>query len=187
MKNKKAALTLIELLVVVLIIGILSAIALPQYEKVVLKAKAQNLRILTNSVAQAYQNYFDLNGEWPTSIDAIDIDIDGVLPYKLSEGAILVGDDWQSIKDGRKNDDFQIVITYNHRYGYLTVGQYLKGSYKYSGFIFIHETGGVAKQYRKKLLCMSEKTYTNATFCEKILNTSTPLNTSYYYQKLFEM
>ena len=75
MKNKKAF-TLIELLVVVLIIGILAAIAVPQYQKAVKKSRAveaiSNLRALMNA-----QEIFHLaNGTYTTNLDNLDIKLD---------------------------------------------------------------------------------------------------------------
>ena len=65
--------TLIELLVVVLIIGILSAIALPQYEKAVEKAKAMQGLVLLKSVAQAAESYYLANGQYPIKFEDLDI------------------------------------------------------------------------------------------------------------------
>ncbi len=50
--------TLIELLVVVLIIGILAAVALPQYQKAVEKSRAVQAKILVKAIAQAGQLHF---------------------------------------------------------------------------------------------------------------------------------
>ena len=72
-KNSNQGFTLIELLVVVLIIGILTAIALPQYKFAVRKSKFATLKDLTGSLAKAEEIYFLANGSYTPDIDNLDI------------------------------------------------------------------------------------------------------------------
>lgn len=60
---KKCGFTLIEVLVVVLIIGILSAIAVPQYTKAVAKSRAMQGLVMLKSIASAHHTYYMANGE----------------------------------------------------------------------------------------------------------------------------
>ena len=62
------AFTLIELLVVILIIGILAAIAVPQYQKAVEKSRATQALTLVQAAALSAQRYYLENGVYPTFI-----------------------------------------------------------------------------------------------------------------------
>ena len=67
--------TLIELLVVVLIIGILAAIALPQYKKVVLKSRYAAIKDKTRVIYDAEQRYYLVNNSFTASLGDLDIDV----------------------------------------------------------------------------------------------------------------
>jgi prepilin-type N-terminal cleavage/methylation domain-containing protein len=74
MHNNKNAFTLIELLVVVLIIGILAAIALPQYRQTVFKARFANNLNVAESLKKAQELYYLVNGAYIADMTKLDWD-----------------------------------------------------------------------------------------------------------------
>ena len=69
-KRNQSGFTLIELLVVVLIIGILAAVAVPQYQKAVEKAKIAEANSIAATLMQAVDLYVMENGS-PGDVDFV--------------------------------------------------------------------------------------------------------------------
>ena len=90
-KRRLGGFTLIELLVVVLIIGILTAVALPSYEKAVEKSRAAEALTLLKSVVQANQVYYLANGTYASSFEDLDVDI----PWQAESAAVRSNDFWK--------------------------------------------------------------------------------------------
>jgi len=92
--------TLIELLVVVLIIGILAAIALPEYEKAVQRAQGAQAITMGRSIADAANRYYLANGTYQgIALDKLDIGVTSPTvaagkSWSVSVGATWVSDGW---------------------------------------------------------------------------------------------
>ncbi len=139
------AFTLIELLVVVLIIGIFAAVALPQYQKAVEKSKAAQALTMLKSVYNAAEAYVLTNGEWPTSLDELALDIDWTGTTATTNSAsseIKSNDEWSFRLQGSFASAASVSMTrISGKYagaGFLLVNKYVDATLP-TGTLLCHE------------------------------------------------
>ena len=75
---KHSGFTLIELLVVVLIIGILSAVAFPQYQKAVFKTRMTAVLPLLKAAKEAEEIYFLANGNYTGNWEDLNLGVNNI-------------------------------------------------------------------------------------------------------------
>ncbi len=171
--DKRGGFTLIELLVVVLIIGILAAVALPQYQKAVEKSRAVQALTLLRATYQAAEAYFLANDTWPSSLDQLDVD----LPFTGNQNWYSFG--WH--KQGKANQDWAIqlyeqIFADGMKQTGVVAGR-ISGPYQGAGFYLLSPSSNYYTNLPTgKPVCVENSVYTDFPFtktrgdyCSKIM------------------
>ena len=147
--------TFIELLVVVLIIGILAAVALPQYQKAVWKSRNVQLKTLVKSIGEAQDRYYLANGTYAKNFDELDVDASNFTETNQNPCGLIEPEGEYFARQGK---DF--IVMFN------TSGQpfavYTTGKYRCMGFAW----GWTSK----KVVCVerNDNTYPSHNFCTQL-------------------
>ena len=155
--------TLIELLVVVLIIGILAAIALPQYQNAVWRSRATELQTLVRSLATAQESFYMASGHFAQSFDELDISFN-TFPNEI--GA-YVESQLPICAPGARTDGSKVLILNNCSTTSQSIVGFLEGPYAFNGFsiVNVEASGGGWRPVKGVLYCVGN----DEKFCPKIM------------------
>ena len=153
----KSGFTLIELLVVVLIIGILAAVALPQYQKAVEKSKAAQSFTALQTLIQAQEAHRMATGSYAATFDELDLEF----PWTGTESWLADG----FVTNTRSNGEWSMQIRENTTDSCAWVGL-LKGKYQGGGFGYCFRNSGAPLV--GKWLCIETFAGAAGSYCREI-------------------
>ena len=160
-----AGFTLIELLVVVLIMGILSAVALPQYEAVMDKTRVTGYIFpKLKAACQAQQVYIMANGAWTSDFTNLDIDI--------SSDCAINGENNNTLSCRAGHQDFNFYMTDGNRN--------IASHYKLVAFDVFPQGSGALEPCQIYCRLNSSNKEASRKFCARFGEPVTP--DSLYYQ-----
>ena len=135
--------TLLELLIVVLIIGILAAVALPHYRRIIEKSRATEAMSLINAVSKAMDVYYLANNEYPKYFSDLDIEIPWTGKEEFYTTSIMT--------DFISNGIWSIGLE-NAKDAHAILAVRLDGYYKGGGFL-LSKSEAEGYEYLLKLNC----------------------------------
>ena len=116
-RNRKASqkgFTLIELMIVVAIIGILAAIAIPQYKQYTGRSQAAEAITLFSGVKTALGEYYNENGSWPNASGDANTEVGMSAPEEISGtyvGSVTATDDGSGVVNVLFDDGVHDTLT----------------------------------------------------------------------------
>ena len=146
--SPKNGFTLIELLVVILIIGILTSVAIPQYQKAIERSRATQAVTLLKTVAEALEVYYLTNGDYNTDFSKLNVDMASWTGNSKWFESV-------SLRDTHSNANWSLQLLDAPEAAGVYVGR-LSGPYRGTGFVYyLSRPNGDLPI--KKILCMERR------------------------------